>query len=97
MIITQEKVVASLINKNLDWKCGKITQTGVNTYYFEAEDNIVVSYLSEPLPDFGGRQGKTMFDEDIEEDLSRLLYDHIVEKVKQRQDLNEKRFIEWLG
>lgn len=109
MLITQEKVVNSLINKNLDWKCGEITQTGMNTYYFKAEDNLVTSYLHEPRPDFWGRQitfingrltikqGKTMFDENIREDIAKPLYDHIVEKVKQHQDLDEKRFMEWLG
>lgn len=109
MIISQEKVVNSLINKDLDWKCGEIAQTGVNTYYFKAEDNLVAYGISEQPPDFFSRkitfingrltieQDKIMFDENLKEETARHLFDHVITKVTQHQDLNEKRFIEWLG
>lgn len=106
--MNQEQVVQSLINKDLDWEYGDIIQTGVNTFFYQAEDRLVTCMLSEPVPDFYSRkivfingeleieQKTIVFKENLSEQNAKILREHIENKINSKKHTEDSRFTDWI-
>lgn len=109
--LSQEKVVNSLINKNLDWDYGEITQTGVNTYYYKAE-TVPPIYIMDRIPKYNGYSGyriefingsltitqdKVMYSARLSGENEEILKEHINNKILKKQEETNTGFIDWIG
>lgn len=98
-MISEEQVVNSLIEKNLEWKYGSITQTGINTYYYEALVPLTVgwrtiSFINGELEI--SQRLKRVFNKRLTTENEQKLKDHVCSIVSKEKNEQIKAFEDWI-